>query len=182
MTPLRVVKIGGSLLQLPDLPSRLNRWRAHLQSDDDRACRNVFVMGGGKICDHVRELDRRFSFSESQSHTISIELMGGMSKMAQALFNLEIVHQIDSIAKQKDDFIFDCRRWIANQPNVPHSWSVTSDSIAALLAKEISAKLVLFKSTDNPLNLVDAYFKTASNGLPDIQIVNLADKAFSCGQ
>lgn len=182
MVSFRVVKIGGSLLQLPDLSSRLERWRSQLPSDDNQTTRNIFVMGGGKICDHVRELDQRFSFSKSQSHAICIELMGGMAKIAKAILNVEIVNQLDSIPEQERDIVFDCRKWISNHPNVPHSWSVTSDSIAALLAKEISASLVLLKSTDNPLNLVDDYFPSASNGLPDIQIVNLADQAFSCGR
>ena len=175
MTKFRVVKIGGSLLRLPDLKSRLDRWRLQIQKADDRNRRHVFVMGGGEICNHVRQLDKRFDFSETQSHEVCIELMGGTAKILQAILNLNVVDQINELRKYEMDVIFDCRKWISEKGGIPASWAVTSDSISAILAKEIDASLVLLKSTDNPNHQVDDYFEVASQGLTDIRIENIAD-------
>lgn len=175
MTKFRVVKIGGSLLRLPDLNSRLARRRLQIQEADDRNRCHVFVMGGGEICNHVRQLDQRFGFSERQSHEICIELMGGTAKILQAILGLDVVDQIDELRKCDSDVIFDCRKWMSEHDDIPASWAVTSDSISAILAKEIEASLVLLKSTDNPNHQVDDYFQIASQGLTDIRIENIAD-------
>jgi aspartokinase-like uncharacterized kinase len=65
---------------------------------------------------------------------------------------------------------------------LPHSWDVTSDSIAARVAAELQAELVLLKSTPPPSDdlpaaaasgYVDPYFPTAAAGLQSVRFVNL---------
>jgi len=63
---------------------------------------------------------------------------------------------------------------------LPHSWSVTSDSIAARIAQVLPAgELVLLKSADPPGDAatrppyVDEYFATAAQGLNRVRFVNL---------
>jgi hypothetical protein len=47
--PIRVVKLGGSLLDLEELPERLTRWIAA-----QRAMASVMVVGGGWLADALR--------------------------------------------------------------------------------------------------------------------------------
>ena len=52
--PLTVIKLGGSLLDLPDLSDRLQAFfsRHHFE-------RPVIIPGGGQLADEVRRLDVR---------------------------------------------------------------------------------------------------------------------------
>jgi aspartokinase-like uncharacterized kinase len=69
---------------------------------------------------------------------------------------------------------------------LPHSWDVTSDTIAAWIAGRVKAQtLVLLKSVSLPegatrevaakLKLVDPFFPLISSALPRVQYLNLRD-------
>ena len=91
--------------------------------------------------------------------------------------------------------ILDCERLLHQEQGdaLPHGWHVTSDSIAARVARTLNAReLVLLKSTlptasgalERPgasttqQELVDEYFGVAARGLP-VRIVNLRDANFA---
>ena len=70
------------------------------------------------------------------------------------------------------------------ESELPTSWDVTSDSIAAYVASQLQAQeLVLFKSTSLPANtnraqaahtgLIDGYFEQAAATIENIRWVNL---------
>ena len=63
MTPPVVVKVGGSLLDWPELNTRLNRF---LASHSDRNL--ILVAGGGPVADVIRVLDRTHELGEEKSH------------------------------------------------------------------------------------------------------------------
>src|SRR5437870_2359696 len=64
-----VVKVGGSLFDLPDLGDRLNRLTAQLPKQ------LVFVPGGGKLIDAIRELDRIHEIGDRGSHLIALQAL-----------------------------------------------------------------------------------------------------------
>jgi aspartokinase-like uncharacterized kinase len=52
--------------------------------------------------------------------------------------------------------------WLRQRDPLPHTWSVTSDSVAAWVAGEVGAsRLVLVKAPGAAVDLVDAYFERA---------------------
>jgi hypothetical protein len=67
---------------------------------------------------------------------------------------------------------------------LPHSWAVTSDSVAARAARLVRARLVLLKSVTLPPGAgwdeaakrgwVDAHFPAAADGLA-VEVVNLRE-------
>ena len=63
-----IYKVGGSLLELPDLPRRL---QDVVRPD---VC-PLFVIGGGRTADLVREWDRLHQLGEERSHGLALKAM-----------------------------------------------------------------------------------------------------------
>src|SRR5262249_34341494 len=66
-----VVKVGGSLFDLPDLGSKLGRWLKALSSQVV-----LIVPGGGSAAEVVRDLDRRHTLGEDRSHWLALFALG----------------------------------------------------------------------------------------------------------
>jgi aspartokinase-like uncharacterized kinase len=76
---IRVVKVGGSLFDLPDLPQRLWAWlaaqpRAH----------NVLMAGGGPLVEQVRTWNRQCAIDETAAHWMCVDLLTVTAHMLHA--------------------------------------------------------------------------------------------------
>jgi len=187
---IRIVKVGGSLLDWPPLPQALLGWL-----DAQPPAASVLLCGGGALANVVRRADRDFSLGEEASHWLCIDAMWLTARLLGAmLHDIRLVATFDTLVAviskgQAATTIFDPREFLAaHEPDLPgrtlpHDWSVTSDSIAARLAAVVGAQeLVLLKSSDPPVaslaelaaaDIVDSYFPVAAAGLPGVRIVNL---------
>lgn len=76
----RVLKLGGSLLLLPDWPERLTAW---LQANP--APMNLLLVGGGQIVNAVRELDAQHNFPITFVHWLCIDLLSATARIAGQL-------------------------------------------------------------------------------------------------
>ena len=184
-----VLKLGGSLLELPDLHERLTRFVA-----DVAGAPIVIVVGGGAVADWVRSYDQRFHLNKVQSHWCAVHAMQLNARMlAQSWPQAKT---IDGPERARDDvgevFIVDPLRWLevdeGQGHGVPHRWSFTSDSIAAHVALRLESRhLTLLKSTlpdpDETLadaarrGVVDADFPQAARSIPCVRLVNLRSPA-----
>ena len=184
---LCVAKVGGSLLELPDVAERLRRWL-------ERAPRGVvLVAGGGEWVEAVRRADERFQLGEEAAHWLAADAMRTTALLLHALlpdsgFADEWPLEHTTLHAQGTTII-DAWQFLradaagAFGAPLPHSWQVTSDSIAARLARALGAmELVLLKSCDAPADaspatlaecgLVDEYFPLAATRL-NVRWVNL---------
>ena len=66
-----VVKVGGSLYDLPDLGSRLRAWLTEQCAGDDV----VLVPGGGGTADVIRHFDRVHGLGEETSHWLALRAL-----------------------------------------------------------------------------------------------------------
>lgn len=187
---LRVVKLGGSLLDVEGLRGRLLAW---LRDQEPKT--TALVVGGGPIADAVRAIDRAQGLSPEAAHWLAIDAMGVTARLTAELFpEFPLVHSLAAVqgAEIGDVVIIDVPRVLraaAPADAVPASWSVTSDSIAAWMAEKLAAnELVLLKSKlpHGELDLpsladegyVDSFFPSAAAKLERVRFVNLRDASY----
>jgi 5-(aminomethyl)-3-furanmethanol phosphate kinase len=182
---LRVVKVGGSLFDWPQLPERLAAWIA-AQSPG----RNVLIAGGGSLADAVRQFDARFKIGDEASHWLCVDLLDITARMLHRLIlNARLCDSLDDCPSNDllvfapAKFLRECEPRLAGC-KLPHSWRVTSDSIAARIAEACHAdELVLLKSAlpkegSRSTEFVDAHFAQAVSRLPQVRLVNLRSESF----
>ena len=176
-TPLRIIKLGGSLLSLIDLKQRFHGW---LQTQTP--ARNLIVVGGGQAVEAIRELDVLHRFPTALTHWLCIDLMSVTAKLAGEVLSFEnpistVTELEDFLARPSGSSTTVCilptayyTPSIAAQKacRLPESWKCSSDSIAAWLATSLAAdQLVLLKSMDSEFAAVDALSPEAIQTLAD---------------
>lgn len=161
--PHAVVKIGGSLLALGDA---LPRTIAALE----RIARShaiLIVPGGGPFADTVRAIDRQYVLGDDAAHWMAIL---GMEQyaflLASRIAGAELVHDVSEMRRAHQRGMLPVLapyRWLRDADPLPHSWDVTSDSIAAWIATSVGAsRLILIKPPGHdPRTAVDGYFERA---------------------
>jgi aspartokinase-like uncharacterized kinase len=189
--PLRIIKLGGSLLIQPDWPQAFTAW-----IDKQPHMRNIVIVGGGLSADAVRAFDHAHQLDPAVSHKLAIEALGVSLQMAAAVLpqarTISSLEALNNNSASETIELLDVRPFLCGQEShtsgerLPHDWSVTSDSIAARIATVLYAtELVLLKSTvpkhcDNwqqatQIGLVDAHFPHAVKNLRNAYCVNLTD-------
>jgi 5-(aminomethyl)-3-furanmethanol phosphate kinase len=159
-----VVKVGGSLYDLPDLKPRLNAYLQPLAAAEPV----IVVPGGGPLADVVRDWHLRFKLAESTCDYLA------QHSMFMAAFLLgEVIDAAALLPSLADAVHPGIHLYLAKGPdpvddNLPRTWAVTSDSIAVSVAILMKAdRLILLKSADPPTHdyaalaaagYVDAHF------------------------
>lgn len=186
-----VVKVGGSLFDLPDLGPRLGRWLSasnHAQV--------LLIPGGGAAADVVRNLDRIHGLGEEKSHWLALRAMTlNAYLLADLLPGGRVIDCLPACADCWRDHllpILDAHAFARGDEGtaaqLPHSWDVSSDAIAARVATLAEARqLILLKSVTLPAGLeweeagrrgtVDRYFATALPPSIEVRVVNLREWA-----
>ena len=173
-----MLKLGGSLLDWPELPGAFHRWRTRQPPAVD-----VLVAGGGPIVEALRQLDRVGNLPTETSHWLAVRAMGLTAALAAKLLgHARPVRTLDELRIERADGlrVLDVEQFLRDDAHsadaLPCGWEVTSDSIAAHLARRLGAgELVLLKSAQpaEPTTIellanggyVDAYFRRAAAGL-----------------
>jgi 5-(aminomethyl)-3-furanmethanol phosphate kinase len=185
-----VVKVGGSLLDWPELPDRLARYLKARGGD------LVLIVGGGRAADLVRTLDRLHDLGQERSHQLALHSLDLTAHLLAALVpGLVVIDQVKALRSRGDAEIVPVlapRLFLQDDDRsadaLPHTWDVTSDSIAARIAVRLEAsELVLLKSSPIPLGtdrdeaarlgLVDRVFPAAARMLERVAYVCLRDPA-----
>jgi hypothetical protein len=152
-----VVKIGGAALGLPiDIPA------------DGRT---LIVPGGGPFADTVRDIDSRYGIGDDAAHWTAIL---GMDQYAFVLASLVRGATLVTSAPTGVNLpVLAPYQWLRAADPLPHSWDVTSDSIAAWVASAVGAKrLLLVKPVSQGARLVDRHFPCV-RGTLDVRVLGV---------
>ncbi len=194
MKRVRVIKLGGSLLAMPNLKPKFQKW-----------CREnphpltLIIVGGGPVVDAVRQVHRANPLSEEFAHWVCIDLLQHTARIAhQVLGNVELFETMDDLQQPFSGSrvnsitpiiaIVQVAICFAREyPNMglPESWDVTSDSLAAAFSDMYAAEeLVVMKSSNAPndesnlesladVGFVDPYFADLAEAIDQVRFVNL---------
>jgi 5-(aminomethyl)-3-furanmethanol phosphate kinase len=145
---LTVVKLGGSYAFSSDLPG----W---LEAIANSAGDIVLVPGGGPFADAVRAAQPKMGFDDDAAHHMALL---GMDQYGRALTGLNRSFTLAaSIAGIRHALragqvpVWSPTQMVLKRADIPRSWDVTSDGLAAWLACRIGAqRLLLVKHVDPP--------------------------------
>lgn len=146
------IKIGGSLSRGKDL-KELGREVARL----GQRHRLLIVPGGGDFADQVRESYKRYSLSDTTAHYMALLAMDQygymLNEMIEGSSLVEDVQSVGKVVETGRAAVLLPSAMVMRTYTLPHSWQVTSDSIAAWVTWEAKCpRLVLLKDVDGLLD------------------------------
>jgi 5-(aminomethyl)-3-furanmethanol phosphate kinase len=165
---ITVIKVGGGLV---DVPTALDRV-CSLVSQIGRDRSVLVVPGGGPFAHLVREFDRSMRLSPDTAHWMAILAMDQYAHvLVERISGAVLVDEPGAIleaTRSAGVAVLAPSRWMRSADVLPHSWDVTSDSIAAFIAGAVDAtRLVLIKPIADSGEPVDPFFATAlPRGMP----------------
>lgn len=141
-----IVKLGGSHAFSP----RLRDWLTAIARGAGRV---VLVPGGGPFADSVRTAQPIMGFDERAAHRMALLAMEqyglALVSLDARLVPAEGAAAIRRALRESLIPVWLPGRMVVAAPDIPTSWDVTSDSLAAWLACRLGAKrLVLIKSVE----------------------------------
>ena len=150
---LTVIKLGGSHAFAPHLP----RWIEAIAMHRGRI---VLVPGGGPFADAVRAAQPKMGFDDGAAHRMALlamEQYGCALASGRKRFSLaETRAAIDRALALRQVPVWLPTRMVLAAPEIPWSWDVTSDSLAAWLAGKIGARRLLLVKHDATAGTVRA--------------------------
>ncbi|MCK9607254.1 MAG: uridylate kinase [Methylomonas sp.] len=167
---ITVIKLGGSLLSARVLPACL----AKLTGFPGK----VFIVpGGGVFADQIRVAQQQWQFDDLTAHRMAILAMQQMALLFKSLQpDFELFEQVAAAGDCVKAAIWSpCLRDL-EQPDIAASWDVTSDSLAAWLARQVAAdELLLVKSC--PIEPETPLDQLQQQGVIDAGFLKFADQA-----
>jgi aspartokinase-like uncharacterized kinase len=170
-----IVKVGGALLGTAGALDSVVR---ALDSAVARGVSIAVVPGGGPFAHAVRDVDASLGIGEETAHWMAILAMDQHALLlASRTPHARVVEhpaEVTGALVHGRLPVLAPYRWLRARDPLPHSWDVTSDSIAAWVAGELEVRrLVLVKPiVAERSTLVDAYFERA---VPNGMSVVIAD-------
>ncbi len=199
-----VVKVGGSLLNFTDLRPRLCKWLERLDAKTI-----LLVPGGGEAAELIRRMDRLHGLGDElgdklgneQAHWLAVRAMSLNAHLLAALLGdlLPDAILVDALPPPLVEteegrgrvFVLDVLPLLLaderRPEHLPHTWSVTADSIAARIAQLAGAdRLILLKACGIPTGatleelaaagIVDEWFPRLAGSLSVVRVVNLLEE------
>lgn len=194
MKRVRVVKLGGSLLTMPNLKQKFQKWL-----HENPHPLTLIIVGGGPVVDAVRQVHLANPLSEEFAHWVCMDLLQHTARIAhQVLGNVDLIETMADLQQSLSDSNVNSTTPIIavvqvaicfarENPNMglPESWDVTSDSLAAAFCNMVAAEeLVVMKSCDAPndgsdlesladFGFVDPLFAGLAEDIDQVRFVNL---------
>ncbi|HEY6669301.1 MAG TPA: uridylate kinase [Methyloceanibacter sp.] len=139
-----VVKLGGSVVRSPELPSWLDVIAASPQPI-------IVVPGGGALADEVRACQSHLGFGDASAHRMALlamdQLAWAVAGLRQGLEVGATEADLRAALDRGSVAVWAPYALIAERTDIEESWRLTSDSLALWLASRVGAsRCYLIKS------------------------------------
>lgn len=181
-----VIKIGGSLLDLPDLVLRLRTWLNNYENTPA-----WIICGGGEQAENIRARQPWMEWCDEEAHDLAVLAMDANTYEMSEMLGLTVAELVSTTPpKQCEKFTLIAVAPFLNSfephcdgPALPHNWSATSDSIAARIAHIFAIPTVVLLKSAEPANgnlgqlqeigYIDAAFTSMLRADTDVEFANL---------
>ncbi len=136
---IAVFKIGGKILEnSKNLECTISQLKKLYE--DNTVQKIIIVPGGGSYANFIRSLDKKLVLGDDLAHWMAIFSMDYNGKDLKRKFpDFECVDDFKNIQSAKRIFcIFLPYNYLRKKDELPHSWDVTSDSIAIYIANKLN--------------------------------------------
>ncbi|HUV79684.1 MAG TPA: amino acid kinase [Candidatus Bathyarchaeia archaeon] len=138
-----IIKLGGSLLAK-------GRELVHFLSDYavKNALSFVIIPGGGPFADEIKKLSARRAISDDTAHWMAVLAMHQYGLfLADGELEIPLVENLEELRDAEHICIVLPYKILKDGDCLPHTWDVTSDTIAAFIARKLGEKTFI-KVTD----------------------------------
>jgi aspartokinase-like uncharacterized kinase len=150
-----VFKIGGKILENSN--NIKSTFSQLTQLYEENILQKIIIIpGGGSFANFVRRLDEDIQIGDDLAHWFAIYSMNYNGiKLREKFPKLDTVEDLKTIQESKQIFcIFLPYNFLRKDDILPHSWDVTSDSIALYVANKLKIKkCFLIKDIDGIFNI-----------------------------
>lgn len=136
-----IVKIGGKILENKEnLESTIAQFKYIYENDIVQKI--IIIPGGGTYANFVRRIDEKISIGDELSHWMAIFAMNCNGiELSQKYNDIKYFDNLGELKKSNERIvIFLPYDFINQRDELPHSWSVTSDSITLYFAHQLGLK------------------------------------------
>ena len=165
-----VVKLGGSTADHKEM----DVWTAALA---DSSLPLVIVPGGGTFADQVRDEQRRLGFSDAAAHAMAIL---AMDQFGHVILDRHERFSAASSPEKIEQALTDGKIpvWMPSAmaitaSDIPISWDVTSDSLAAWLAGKLAADALLLVKQSRAFTRDDKVADLMARGIVDAHFASM---------
>jgi dihydroneopterin aldolase len=159
-----VVKLGGSTA----FHAEMREWIFALAT---AGMPLVVVPGGGPFADQVRSAQKQMRFSDQAAHFMAILAMDQMGlamvEMHDRLVSAHSFEEIDAALERGEIPVWLPSQICFSATEIPQSWDMTSDSLAAWLAGKIGAEALLLVKQTNAFDENSQILNLVADGVVD---------------
>ena len=134
-----VFKIGGKILENSEnLECTISQLKKLYE--DNTLQKIIIIPGGGSYANFIRSVDKKLVLGDDLAHWAAIFSMNYNGKDLNRKFpDFECIDDLEKIQRAKRIFcIFLPYNYLKKKDELPHSWDVTSDSIAIYIANKLN--------------------------------------------
>jgi len=152
-----IVKVSGKIIENKEnLQHVLNQLKKIL-NEHETINSILLIPGGGSFADFIRKICHKIDLDDNIAHWEAIYAMEfNARKMLKEFTCLKPISQLDDFKeilhhneKEKYPYVFLPFDYLYENDELPHSWSVTSDSIAAYISHKLEISCAfLIKNVD----------------------------------
>lgn len=166
-----LVKIGGSILENQNAISSTILQLDKLLHKGKRCKNFIIITGGGSFANFVRYIDNKLNIGNDLAHWEAILSMDLNAEGLHKQFpSTSICDNFSGLTKKMNEnsskhhlLIFKTFNYLYKKDILPHSWNITSDSIALHIAFQLGLKkCYLIKDVDGIINVKGDIIKELS--------------------